>query len=394
MNSYDVVVIGAGVIGTSCAYHLVKKGYKVALVDRGDIASGTSSHCDAAAMITDKMPGADAALGHASIQRFIQLAKELDYDFNFEQRGSLYVCETDMEMEVGSGYVKALQAEGYPVKMVDPYEMLQIEPFLAKDLKGGFWSDECSQLNPFKLCFAFVEQFKNKGLDVYTYTTVTGIKLNEKNAVEAVQTDKGDLVTKRVINCGGVWAKHIGELSGLDIPVLPRKGVILLSETTSPICGQKVQEFGYMVTKFANVECDRDPELLKYNVAFTLEPTEGDNIMLGSSRNFVGYGLNTEIEVINAIAKRGIRFFPVLKNMSCIRAYAGVRPFMEDHLPIMSEVDEMPGYYIAAGHEGDGISMAPITGELMSQLIAGEKTTLEMEPFRFSRLKQAQAPVI
>ena len=387
MSAYDVIVIGGGVIGTSCAYHLVKKGYKVALIEKGDIASGTSSHCDAAAMITDKMPGADAALGYASIQKFIRLSKELDYDFNFDQSGSLYVCETDQEVEVATGYVNALRAEGYRVKMVDPYEMSQIEPLLAKDLKGGFWSDECAGLNPLKLCYAFVEQVKGKGLDVFLHTKVTGVRLNEKHQVEGVDTDKGSFTTGRVINCGGVYAPEIGRLNGLNIPILPRKGVILLSEATGPVCHQKVQEFGYMVTKFANVECDRDPELLKYNVAFTLEPTEGDNVMLGSSRNFVGYNLNTEIEVINAIAKRGMRFFPILKNMSCVRAYAGVRPFVEDHLPIMSEVEEMPGYYICAGHEGDGISMSPVSGQLMTQLIAGEETELDMEPFRFSRIE-------
>ena len=80
-KAYDVVVIGAGVIGTSTAYHLVKKGLSVALVDRSDVARGTSSHCDAMAMLTDKQPGADAALGYASILRFLELQKELSYDF-------------------------------------------------------------------------------------------------------------------------------------------------------------------------------------------------------------------------------------------------------------------------------------------------------------------------
>ena len=111
-KAYDVVVIGAGVIGTSTAYHLVKKGLSVALVDRSDVARGTSSHCDAMAMLTDKQPGADAALGYASILRFLELQKELSYDFECHQEGSLYVCENDSQLELATNYVKQMQSEG------------------------------------------------------------------------------------------------------------------------------------------------------------------------------------------------------------------------------------------------------------------------------------------
>ncbi len=111
-KTYDVVVVGGGVIGTSCAYHLVKKGFSVALVEKDDIAKGTSSHCDGVALITDKMPGVDAASGYASINRFKELKDELSYDFELHQRGSLYLCETDEEMEIASKYANDLAAAG------------------------------------------------------------------------------------------------------------------------------------------------------------------------------------------------------------------------------------------------------------------------------------------
>ena len=389
MSAFDIAIIGGGVIGTSCAFHLVEKGFDVVLIEQGDIASGTSSHCDAEAMLTDKQPGPDAALGYASIMRFKELAAQFSYDFEFAQHGSLYVCETDQEMEIASEYIRQLQSEGYPVRMVDTKEMADIEPFLARDLKGGFWSDVCSSMSPYKLCYAFIEESKPKGLTVYTHCKVQGIKRNEKGAVQAVVTEKGTIACNKVINCCGCWAPEIGKMVGLDIPIIPRKGVILLSERGYPIVHQKVQEYGYMLTKFQDksVVRDIDEDVKKYNVAFTLEATAGDNFMLGSSRNFVGFDIQTEIEVVHAIAKRGIRFFPILKEINCIRAYAGLRPYVEDHLPIISDVEEVPGFYIAAGHEGDGISMAPITGKLIAQMMAGEKTDLDMNAFRFSRFK-------
>ncbi len=277
-KTYDVTVIGGGVIGTSVAYHLVKKGFSVALIEKKDLARGTSSHCDAAALIVDKMPGVDAALGYASIKRFLELKDELSYDFELTQNGSMYVCESDQEMEIASKYAKDMQADGYKIDILEPKELQEYEPFIAKDLKGGIFSKECCGLNPFKLCFAFVDQVNGKGLDLYSYTNVTGIKLNAKHEVEGVETDKGFISTKRIVNCAGVWANEVGRMAGIEIPVKPRKGVILISAASFPFCNQKVQEFGYMISKFSEFECKGDPDVEKSNVAFPIEPEAGNNV--------------------------------------------------------------------------------------------------------------------
>ena len=387
-KTYDVAVIGAGVIGTSCAYHLVKKGLSVALVDRNNVARGTSSHCDAVALIVAKQPGVDAAMGYASIQRFLELQNELDSDFELHQRGCLYACDTEQEMEVAAQYARDMQADGYNVNALSPKELLEHEPFLAKDLIGGLFSDIDLGLNPYKLCFAFVDTVLGKGLDLYTYTNVTGVRLDGEKRVQGVDTDKGFIPCGKVVNACGVWSPEIGRMAGLEIPVEPRKGVILVSAPSFKFCNQKVQEFGYMISKFSNHECKRDPELEKYEVSFVIEPTDANNVLIGSSRNFAGYDISTEMEIIHVIAKRAIRFYPILKDLNCIRTYAGLRPFLADHLPLITQVDEVPGYYIATGHEGDGISMAPTTGRLISELIAGEEPYLDLTPFSFNRYKR------
>ena len=387
MNSYDVVVVGAGAIGTSVAYHLAKEGMKVALVEKGDIAAGTSSHCDAVALICDKKPGIDTEMGYASIQVFKELAREFSYDFEFHQRGSLYVCETDQELEIASEYVNQQQADGYDMKMVDNKEMQDMEPFLAKDLQGGIWTTPDSSMSPYKLCFAFVEEGKKRGLEVYPYHGVKDIKLDEKGAVEGVVTDMGTIKTKRVVNCAGVWARELGKMVGIDLPIFPRKGTILISEKTAKICNQKVHEFGYMLSKFEDINFKRNVSELveKHNVAFNIEPTEADNFLLGGNREYKGFDVSTELEVIKAIAERGMRFFPVIKDINMIRAYSGVRPYCVGHLPIVSAVDGIPGYYIAAGHEGDGISLAGITGRMMSQIMTGKETDFNIDKLKYSR---------
>ncbi|MCM3570207.1 FAD-binding oxidoreductase [Neobacillus mesonae] len=394
MRSFDVIVIGAGVIGSSVAYHLVKKGLEVALVEKGGVASGTSSRCDAVALICDKKPGIDTEIGFASIQLFKQLANEFSVDFEFSSRGSLYVCETEQELEVAREYVSQQAKDGYEMRMVDRHELQEIEPYLADDLAGGIWTEVDSTMNPYKLCYAFVEEGKKLGLQVYDYHAVQNITLDDRGRVESVVTDRGTFHTKRIVNCAGVWSPKIAEMVGVHIPIKPRKGMVLISEKTPlKVAHQKVHEFGYMLSKFEDIHFKRNVSELveKHNVAFTIEPTDANNFLVGGHRAFRGFDIRSEIEVMRAIAERAIRFLPILKELNCIRAYAGVRPWVEDHLPIVSEVEEVPGFYIASGHEGDGISMSPITGRMVAQLITGERTDFNIDKLNFSRYKNNQA---
>src|SRR5699024_4244690 len=106
------------------------------------------------------------------------------------------------------------------------------------------------------------------------------------------------------------------------------------------------------------------------------------------SRQFVGYDEAIDINVVHAVARRAFRFFPEMKDFDLIRSYTGFRPYTEDHLPIVSAVEEIPGFYIAAGHEGDGISLATVTGKLMEEIITEQDTIIPIEPLAFDRFKK------
>src|SRR5699024_5371503 len=132
-----------------------------------------------------------------------------------------------------------------------------------------------------------------------------------------------------------------------------------------------------------------DERTAAHGVALVLEPTESQNFLIGSSRQFVGYDSSIDINVVHTIARRALRFYPKMDDFKIIRAYTGFRPYTEDHLPIVSEVDEVPGFYIAAGHEGDGISLATGTGKLIEQLITGkEEKVFSPKPLRYDRFKR------
>src|SRR5699024_10921507 len=156
---------------------------------------------------------------------------------------------------------------------------------------------------------------------------------------------------QKVVNAAGVWAPFIGEMVDIDIPIVPRKGHILVASREKPVMFRNMMEFGYLMNKFGR-ERIADERTSTHGVATGMERDESTYFVLGSIRQFVGYDSSIDIQVVQTIDKRAVRFFPKMDDFKIIRSYTGLRPFTKDHLPIVSAVEEVPGFYIAAGHEG------------------------------------------
>jgi sarcosine oxidase subunit beta len=385
MNA-DVVVIGGGVVGAADAYFLARRGFAVTLVERGGICQGTSSRCDGNVLLIDKMPGFDCRLARLSQDLFPQVAAELEEDIEWHRRGSLLVIESEAEMAVASDFCRRLQNEGIPVRILDGRAVHADEPRLAEGILGGMEADCDGSVNPMALTWGLVRGAARHGADILAHTAVTGIRRAAGGAVSGVETDRGTIATPRVVNAGGVWADGIGRMAGLEIPVKPRQGQILVGERTLPPARRKVMEFGYLMAKFGVGDYKRQvtPEMEAFGVAFVFEPTRSGNFLIGSSRRFVGRDTRCHPPLLAAMAARAITFFPVLRDVRVIRTYAGLRPFTPDHFPIVSD-SPVPGFYITAGHEGDGIGLSLITGKLISQIIGGDPPDIDLGPLRLGR---------
>jgi len=184
-----------------------------------------------------------------------------------------------------------------------------------------------------------------------------------------------------VVNAAGCWSNFIGAMVGIDVPIEPRYGLLTITEK----CGKITQnrefiEYGYILAKFLDSSVYQRPvsELVNaYNVCLNISSAPSGNTQVGGCRLFRGYSIKSEYRIMRAVAERAIRFFPMLKNTNCIRSFGGLRPFCLDHLPIVSNVEEVPGFYMAAGHEGSGIALGPITGKLISEYITGKPLYFE-----------------
>ena len=383
-KAYDVVVIGGGVIGLSITYWLARQGLTVACLERRTIAGGTSSRCDGNVVLHDTHPGFESRFAKFSIDLYPELSRELDVDFHWTQKGSVLLLENEGEVELAREHAAKMTAEGLPYRLMDRQEMIDDEPRVARDIGGGLEIGCDGSLDPIAFCFALAHQARKLGARLLTGVTVTSITRDVDGRVIGLKTDREEFLASKVVNAAGIWSPDIGRMVGLNIPVKPRQGHILVSEKTFPVARRKISEFGYMTTRQESDLSHRrvSQEMLDYGVAFVFEPAPHGNFLLGSSRVFT-QSLKAEMAVIKAIAQRAIRFFPVIKEAGAIRSYVGLRPYSPDHLPIIDE--PVPGFIVATGHEGSGFCQAPGTAELVTALVLGRPSPLDLGPLKLER---------
>lgn len=382
----DVVVIGGGIVGSAIAYYCAKSGLDITILEKKELASGTSSKCDGNILAVDKDPGFDSQMSLKSQNLVRELKEELEMPFEYRNPGSVLVCENEAELEAAQRWVNQQQEAGLDFKILNREDLRNESSYLADDLLGGLECRSDSIVNPYMMTYSLAEEAKKFGAKLHTYTEVKNIR-KDQGGIFHIETNKGTFTANKVVNACGAWASFIGEMLNIDIPIKPRKGHVIVASRQRRVTTRNVMEFGYLISKFGG-ERQVDSITEKYGAALVFEPTESQNFLVGSSRQFKGYDTRVDQDVVKHIAKRAVRFFPKIKDMSVVRTYAGLRPWTIDHLPVISHVEKVPGFYIAAGHEGDGISLAAITGKVIEEMINEVETSIPIERLRYDRFNE------
>ena len=381
---YDVIVVGGGIIGSSVACQLTKKGQKVLVIERKDSASGSAGATDGVVGYHTKKPGVQLDLAVQSIAMFKTLEEELGMDIEFEDCcGGMQPVEDKDQWDILSAIVEEQKKSGVDIRMISAEEACALEPNLNPDIYGALYCPHSCGVNPIKLTFAYRSAAVRGGAEYMNNTEVTAFII-EDGCCKGVVTPKGEFRANYVVNCCGSWAGETAKLAGLDLPIKPRKGQLAITEPIGPFMTSMMQCARYNVIKF-RPETIKDQTVLKLGASMSIGQTKDGGIEIGATREFVGFEDENTFEAIEAMMKRAARFFPALKEVSVVRYFSGFRPYTPDGLPMLGKVDALPGFVMAAGHEGDGIAMSPITGKLIAEIIVDGAPSYNIDPFSPNR---------
>jgi glycine/D-amino acid oxidase-like deaminating enzyme len=378
----DVVVIGAGALGAACAYYAAREGFTVHVVERGQIASGTSSACEGNLLVSDKEPGheLDLALYSHSVWRG-DLA-EFGHLWEFESKGGFVVAATAEGARSLRHLAVRQRRAGIDAVDVDAADIHRHEPHIRAGLAAAVCYPQDAQVQPTLMTAHLLRLARENGAVVSTGVTVTGferVHSDGRRRVAGVRTTRGTIWCGQVINAAGTWAGEIAAMAGVEVPILPRRGFILVTEPLPPTVRHKVYAGEYVASTLSS-----DQGLQTSTV---VEGTRAGTVLIGSSRERVGFDRTPSLPALREIAGKALALFPVLAHARIMRAYLGFRPYCPDHLPVIGHDARAPGLWHASGHEGAGIGLSVGTAKLLTQALAGRPPDLDLAPFapeRFS----------
>jgi len=383
----EVVVIGSELVGAACAYELALAGVEVVLVDRGHLTSGTTASGEGNILVSDKVPGPELDLALASVARWHDYARELDRPFEFDPKGGIAIASHPADADALVALATSQRAVGVEVTIVEGAALRTLEPHLAHDLPLGAHYPQDAQVQPVLASSALIAQARHLGATVVAGAEVMAIERDGDGRVAAVVTSVGRIATTTVVNAAGPWSPDVARLAGSDLPVRPRRGHILVTEPVPPLVHHKVYEADYVSTLVSDADTAQ--------TSAVVEGTPSGTILIGSSREFVGFDRTVDLDLVRAIAAKATRLFPVLADVALLRVYVGFRPWVPDHLPIVGEDATVPGLIHATGHEGAGIGLAPASAQIVRALVTASAPPVDPAAFRPDRgsLAGLTAPV-
>ncbi len=330
----DLVVVGAGAVGAACAYFAARAGLRVVVVDRGPVAGGTSSAGEGNLLLSDKEPGPELELALLSHRVWTTDLDGYGSRWEYEAKGGLVVGDSAAGLAALGAFAVHQRAAGIETVSVPADELPAYEPHLSRDVAGGVFYPQDAQVQPMLLTAHLLRLARDLGATVVTGEAVTGV-LRDGDRVVGVRTARGDVSAPAVLNAAGTWSGEVARLAGVELPVLPRRGFVLVTQPLPPLVRHKVYGAGYVADVASSDEA--------LQTSPVVEGTPSGTILVGASRERVGFDRTPSLPVLARLAAAAVALFPVLREASLIRAYAGFRPYCPDHLPVVGPDPRAPG---------------------------------------------------
>ena len=363
----SVVVIGGGVMGLSAAYHLARSGVRdVVVIEQGELGSGST--CKAAGGVRAQFSDAvNIELGLRSLRAFERFREDFDQEIDLHQVGYLFLLDRPEHVDAFERNVDLQNQLGVPSRMIDVAEAKRLSPLISTDgLLGAAYSPTDGHCTPESVVLGYAGAARRLGARILRGTRVEGIELDGR-AIRSVRTNAGTIRTETVVCAAGPWSREIGEMAGVDLPVVPLRRQIL---TTEPMDG-----------------LDPDtPFTIDFATSFYFHG-EGRGLLLGMSDpdETPGFKLSRSDSWLPRLGGAIERRAPVLSEVGIASGWAGLYEMTPDHNALIGESAEVSRFLYATGFSGHGFLMGPAVGEVVRDLYHGVQPVVDVSALDIRR---------
>lgn len=364
--NYDVVIIGAGIVGSACAAECARAGLKTAIVEARIIGGGATAAGMGHLVVMDDSE-AQFALTNYSCKLWREVKDELPGAVEYESCGTIWVAADDEEMAEVRRKEKYYTARGVAVEVLDAKALAEAEPNLRGGLAGGLRVPNDSVIYPPSAAKFFVDCAVAAGTDLVLGKAVHEVKENGVGLVGGSFVSAGVIV-----NAAGSWSPSLS--SGIDVK--KRKGHLLITDRYPQFVRHQLVELGYLKSAHS---------LTADSVAFNIQPRKTGQMLIGSSRQYGVESSRIDTPIMNRMLDRALEYMPNLGRLSSIRTWTGFRAATPDKLPLIGPLLGHRRMYLATGHEGLGITTSLGTAKLLVDQIVGRKSAIPFEAYLPSR---------
>ncbi len=373
-TNFDIIIAGAGSIGTPTAFFLAEAGLKVLVLDsRPSTGQGSNKHAIGGIRATHSDP-AKILLCSNAIDIFSNWQAEHGQDIEWRAGGYSFVAYDDAIEKTLKDLLEMQRNLGLNINWLDRESFLELVPDInPSDLRGGTYSPGDGSASPLKASFAFYQEAVRHGAVFHFNEHVTGIE-TVAGKVQSVSTDKGRYYTNNFINAAGSWSAEIGRMVGLDLPVKPDAHEAGITEAVQPM--------------FSPMIVDIRSRPGSSNFYFYQHPSGKIIFCVTPNPQVWGYLDQDTSGFLPLSSRRLIETMPKLANCRVRRTWRGTYPMTPDGNPILGEVEEVKGFLLATGACGQGFMLGPGVGQLMTHLIQGNLSEQERQCLQSMRLNR------
>jgi glycine/D-amino acid oxidase-like deaminating enzyme len=372
-STYDVVVVGAGIVGAACAYFLMKEGLRVAVLERGAVGGGATAAAMGHLVAMNDSP-AQLALTKLSLQLWKELEEQLPASAEYQQIGTLWIASDDEEMAEVRRKYEVYRSVGLACEVLDSAALGEAEPKLRRPLAGALRVSGDGVIYPQEAAQFLLRGLAERGA-LFTDCNVVSV---EGSAV--LLGDRTRISAGHIVNATGCAAPELTP----GTVIRKRKGHLILTDRYPGFLRHQVVELGYLKSAHS-VSAD--------SVAFNLQPRTAGQILIGSSRQYENEDPAVDHSIVRRMMERACEYMPEVANLSAMRIWTGFRAATPDKLPLIGPSPESPRVLLATGHEGLGITASMATGRLITDMILQQESPIPREPYLPSRMTRVAEPI-